>query len=461
MDRSTIRLLVQLLACAALLHAGLFLYDHLHPEVFLNADRAITRMRTIEALARLIGEGASLGNFFESHGIIGDYLPQAMLYMLGGRTAIVVGQVLLFLVSLAALFGMTFHVTGSRKCAGLSALLYLLLPHSLVFPHMLCSEAIFDPLVVISFYFTSRVVLRDRGHAAAGPAGLFLGIATLVRPITALWPLAVGAAMHLAKCSKTSRGTFLILSYLPLLVWMSIMHQLSGAFSFGSSDHDAAHNMYERVVRITQRLPMTEQKRINQDYLRGRSDERAMSFRDFARFAVDYPAAYVSHLGKDAIVYFPKSGVEKLLLDYRDVEPSARIGLQDKQAGYRVQMEREGTLGAAQQILREHPALMILAVLGALLFTGMLGLAALGGWRGIRDRDLSLGARLMLGLIALFPFYVFLTSQVVNTMKSRLRAPAEFCICLLVAIGVRYLLAWWQRRGGSGVHGREALGSSV
>lgn len=448
MDRSTLRLLLLLLVCAALLHACLVVYDLSHPEVFLNADRAITRMRMIEDLVRLMREGASLEKFFGSHGIVGDYLPQAMLFMLGGRPAIIAGQILLFLISLAALFSLTFHLTSSRNCAGLCALVYLLLPHSLVFPHVLCSEAIFDPLVVISFYFTCLVLVKDRGHAAAGSAGLALGIATLVRPITALWPLAVGFAMHLARRSRRSLAIFLILSFLPLLVWMSIMQHLSGAFSLGSSDHDAASNMYQRAERITHTLPEPEQARAEERYLRAEGGKGSLRLSDFLRFAADYPAAYMSHLAKDGIAFIAKSGVEKLVLDYLHVDPIVRGRLQNQETGVRKQLEREGVLRTIQGKFLEYPKVMLASALGALAWMCLVCLAAVGVWRGIVDRGLRLNERITLGLIALFPPYVFLTSQIVTAMQSRHRAPAEFAICLLAVIGLRHLKGWLNR-----VHG--------
>lgn len=441
MDRSSSRPLLILLAYATLLHAGLFIYDMAHPEVFLRADRAVTRMGAIVKLTELIRQDAPLGEFFASHGIVGDYLPQALLYLFGGRTAVIVGQILLFLISLAALFSLTLRLTRSRNCALAAALLYLHLPHSLVFPHMLCSEAFFDPLVVISFYFTGRVTLGGHKGAAASWSGLALGLATLVRPITALWPFLVAFAMRLCKCSWASLVCFTALSFLPLLIWMSMMQYLSGAFSLGSSDHDAGHNLYLRVTFISQGLPPPEQARINQTYLDGQDGEKVevVSVPDFLRFVAEYPLPYLAHLSKDGVVYFAKSGVERLMLDYLDVDPSARASLQDRQSGFRRRIERDGALHTFQRVLSEHPSLMLGSLLASVVFVVILSLAVLGAWRAIVDHALPIKARLMLGLVSVFPLYLFLASQVIGAMQSRHRAPAEFAFCLLAAIGLSYL----------------------
>ncbi len=440
MSRLPSRPFLILLAYAALLHAGLLTNDMAHPEVFLRADRAVNRMGSINELAELLRQGASLREFFASHGVVGDYLPQALLYLVGGRTAVIVGQVLLFLISLTALYSLTLGLTRSRDCALVAALLYLHLPHSLVFPHMLCAEAIVDPLVVISFCFMGRVMLNGREGAAAAWSGLALGLATLVRPITALWPLLAALAMRLGRCTWGSLASFVTLSFLPVVISMSIMQGLSGAFSLGSSDHDAGHNLYLRVKFISEGLAPTEQARVNETYLGGRgADMEVVSVPDFLRFVTEYPAPYLAHFGRDGLVYFAKSGVEKLMLDYLDVDPSARIRLQDRQAGFRRQLDRDGPLRTFQRILSEHPFLILGSLVASVAFVALVVLAVVGAWRVLVDHALPHKARLMLSLVAAFPLYLFAVSQVIGAMQSRHRAAAEFAFCPLAAIGLRFL----------------------
>lgn len=450
-----------LLAYAALLHAALLAYDLAHPEVFLRADRAVTRMAAIDTLAELIRQGAPLGEFFSSHGVVGDYLPQALVYLAGGRTAVILGQVLLFLISLAALLSLTLGLTRSRNCALAAGLLYLHLPHSLVFPHTLCAEAIFDPLVVISFCFMGRAMLNDGEGAAAAWSGLALGLATLVRPITALWPLPAACAMRLGRRTWGRVASFVTLSCLPAVIAMSIMLGLSGAFSLGSSDHDLGHNLYLRVKFISVRLAPTEQVRVRETYLGGRgADAEVVSVPDFLRFVTEYPASYLAHFGNDGLIFFAKSGFERLMLDYLDVDPSARVRLQDRQSGFRRQLDRNGALQTSQRMLREHPLLTLGAALASLAFLAMVVLAAVGAWRVLVDHALPNETRLMLGLVAAFPLYLFAVSQSISAVQSRHRAVAEFAFCLLAAIGLRFLAHAVRstRHGGRG-HGnrRSAL----
>src|SRR5437868_2424706 len=66
------------------LHAAMFVYDLAHPDRFLNADRAGERIQVVEGFARAVRSGDLLA-YLTSHGIVGDWLPQALLYAAGGQ----------------------------------------------------------------------------------------------------------------------------------------------------------------------------------------------------------------------------------------------------------------------------------------------------------------------------------------------------------------------------------------
>jgi hypothetical protein len=142
----------------------------------------------------------------------------------------------------------------------------------------------------------------------------------------------------------------------------------------------------------------------------------------------------------DGAVYFGKSGIEKLLLDYLELDPSARKRLQNEeneQTSWRRRLEREGVLRTIQHLMGEHPTLTIGSLLGSAAFIGLQAFAALGTWRALADRTLPLNSRLMFALLGLFPIYLFFASQVGWAMPSRFHAPAEFALCLLASVGLR------------------------
>ena len=141
-----------LITYTAIIHAGLFAYDIFHPDVFLNADRADQRLEIINLLIAWATSGADLSPLLSEPGIIGDYIVQTVLYGVVGQYGVIVFQVALLLVSVAALFQLALLVCRSRVIASITVLLYIHLPHTLVFPHQLISEAIFNPLIILSSF---------------------------------------------------------------------------------------------------------------------------------------------------------------------------------------------------------------------------------------------------------------------------------------------------------------------
>src|SRR5258705_9424275 len=94
---TTTRIIVPL----AGLHAAMFGYDLLHPELFLRADRAGERIDVIQRFAALVHGGGDFAAFFAGHGIVGDWLPQALLYMAGGQDLVIAVPIALPLPSVA------------------------------------------------------------------------------------------------------------------------------------------------------------------------------------------------------------------------------------------------------------------------------------------------------------------------------------------------------------------------
>src|SRR5262249_35577761 len=144
-DTRAWRLVVPLAA----LHAAMFGYDLAHPDRFLHADRAGERIAAVQGFAQALQTGRLWG-YTTSHGIVGDWLPQALLYVAGGAYFVIAVQVLLALASVLWVRDIGLRLGMAEGPARGAALLYALLPHTLVFPHQLASEAIFVPLVVLS-----------------------------------------------------------------------------------------------------------------------------------------------------------------------------------------------------------------------------------------------------------------------------------------------------------------------
>ena len=385
---------VRIVAPLAALHAAMFLYDLRHPERFLNGDRASERIEVIKGFL----ENTNSVDYLTSHGIPGDWLPHALLYLAGGQPLVIAVQVVLALLSVLWVLQIGRSLGLDERAASAAALLYGLLPHTLVFPHELASEGLFVPLVVLSFRL-----------GANGAGGLALGLATLIRPLTALWPFFV------------FRKTYIAFALAPLLLWMSFMFFATGEFSMGRSGHDLGNNLYFRMQRMASELPQAERPPE-----RGPGLTKA-TLGEYAAFVAAHPILAAKHSARDLGVLTVKSGIERIVIDYLDFYPETKRELQDGASGWRAQVEQRGAAAALLAVFREQPGLILFSGIGAALFTVFMAFAAYGAWSRIRSREWL--------LLAAFVVYIFATAQAVDAAHSRHRAPAEFALCILAVAG--------------------------
>jgi hypothetical protein len=209
----------------------------------------------------------------------------------------------------------------------------------------------------------------------------------------------------------------------------------TGEFSMGRSSYDLDHNLYLRAQLIAGTLPASERS------VRSGGDP-TLSLREYAAFVSDHPSAAFAHTARDLLVLSTKSGVERIALDYLDFAPAQRMDLQSPETGWRRQVELHGVLAGLREILNRNPFLTLAAASGALLFSGLMLLAAFGAfvWLRAAPDDTAASTRGLRIMLAAFPLYIVTVSQVVEAAQSRHRAPAEFALCLLAAAGVATLL---------------------
>jgi len=138
-----------------------------------------------------------------------------------------------------------------------------------------------------------------------------------------------------------------------------------------------------------------------------------------------------------------KSGIERLLLDYLNLYPDSRSELQAADGGWRSRVDRGGA-AALLDLARSQPALVATAAAGALAFTLLMALALYGALRWARKGERSAERLALIG----FVIYIFATTQAADAAQSRLRACAEFAICVLALAGWKALARRREGRGG-------------
>lgn len=437
--------ITRLIIYTGVLHALLLVYDIANPTAFFNADRAADRMRAITGFLTALKSENGLLDFLGAHGVVGDYLPQAIMYGIAGQFGIIAAQIVLLLFSVRCLFDLALRLGMPPLLALGCTALYIHLPHTLVFPHQLASEAVFVPIFVIAVAKFANALTRSGNALQFAVAGLILGIATLVRPITLLWPVvAVGIVALFAwrKISTHSLASFVVCAFVPLTIWAMIVHSATGVWSLGPSGHDTAHNLYQRVHRMIDTMPPADKQNAKTIYTPAGADpDGTLSVGAYLRFSAEYPGTYFTHLAKDAVVFFGKTGLNKLLLDYLQMFPQAKRDLQNSRESWRIKWEKDGPLATLAYLWDKYSSLLLVSVIASGACVIIVCLAALGTVRvlaEIQAKKLEPVTACLAAMTMAIPIYVFGVSQVVNAMQSRHRAPAEFAMILLAGLAIQY-----------------------
>jgi hypothetical protein len=378
-------------------------------------------------------------------GVPGDYLLQGLFFYLGGQYAVIFFQILLFMVSVAALYKLTLLITKSAKMSAAATLIYAHLPHGVVFPHMLWSESLFDPLTLISFYFVVRSVLRDHRWPNIICSALFLGLATLVRPTVLLWPIIVVATLGLSRIPVRKIIGYVAVFAVIMLAWPSFIWSQTGSFTMtgqvGGGVAFAPYALSTRMQFMIETLPLEQRRAAEQRFLIKQDSDRSLPavMYQYIIFGFTYPAPFIKELAHDTIIFVAQSGIERFTIDYLGLAGDDRGAIQSVPSGWRKRLTDEGFVAAALMFLRDHGTIFVTSLLGALGMLLVWAFASLGTIAVFLNRTRSFGLkeRIVLLSMALFSVYSFLPGQLVFYPQARYRAPAEFCLCVLAIIGWR------------------------
>lgn len=425
-----------------MLHLLMLIYDVTHPEIFLYADRASYRWNATQHVALALSKGGSVdAEFLSSNGLGGDYLFHGLIFFLIGKNGLIIFQILLTLFSGYAVYGMARFWGFATGVAATASGIYLALPHTLIFPHQLTSEAIHCPLLVISLWLITRFWDQQKELTLAGSA-IALGLATFARPITLLWALVPAAVLFLRK-RIANAILYLLLAFLPILVWMFFMLANTGHFTMGESIRDMGHNLYQRISRISGSMDIVSASHVRDEFLT-QGEKGSISPQEYLRFVTDYPVPAISHAIRDTLVFAFKSGIERITIDYFVIGNVDRKSFQGGPGGWRPMLEKKGIGPTLMFMLETKGLILLISLAGAILMSALTLLAFLGSLRMIVDwKRLNPLQRSMAVVIITLPFYIWFFSQVVSAMQSRNRAPAEAAIVLLATYGTIWLRDRW------------------
>jgi hypothetical protein len=414
-------------------HAILAALDFNRPEVFLRADRAAVRMSQIHTLLAM-HSWPEARDYLGSHGILGDYAVHAILYAIGGKPFLILFQILLLLGSGAGVTGLPRLLGLAPRSQAIALGVYFLLPHSLVLPHQLATEALQVPLLVISTWLFC-LSMRDDDLWLLLSSAVLLALATLIRPVTLAWPLVVFMLAVLFG-RKGFGAVFLAVAGAPVLLWMSFVWETTGAFGLGESSHSLAHNLYLRVAEVAASMPEPQARELVAQHLTQGAYGR-MGIGEYLQVALQYPRPFAAAVARDAAVFWGKSGIERLTVDYAGSEAEF-VALTNRDIGWRKHLDTGSSIATLRYVWRLTGPVLLISLTASALLIAMVALAVHGAAALIR----ALHGRLILGassiaatLLIVLPIYIFTCSLVVMSVRSGHRAPAEFALVILAVYG--------------------------
>lgn len=422
------------------LHLLLVGYGAFHPEASLRFDRAAYRLRAASALAKA-QDPAAAAEVLRQHSAIGDYAWHALLWKVscGSIPALQLLQLGLWAASLIVLYRLVRELGASEAVARIATLLLAAIPIDFMIPHFLSSEAVFNPLLLLSTWLLVRTLTRGApvGHLVL--AGLLLSLAGVTRPEILPW-VPVAAVFVLA--ASTGRGAaermsrMLLFSsaaaFLPIGWWL-MRAWLTGDGSFGAGDATFEGNVRIRMeaVRLAVGLQPLATSSGGSVYL------------DLAEVCIGHPVA----CARTGLFH-----AAKLLVLPSNLDGLRYLDLY-QWTGTRSEMVHTlGWIGALRAVLQEMPWqvgwLLIITALFNLLWIPVL--RALPWGFGGRDPKVRMARLLVLSLPL---FYV--ATRIVGEGEARRRSPSDFAIATYAAVGIGLLRSRSSDPGGRAVAGQD------
>lgn len=409
-------------------HGTLFVYDVRHPEAILQGDRAAQRHQRILEFVEL--SPSEWPSYFLQHGLPGDYLPHAVLYGLFGRLGLILIQVGLAFLSVVLVHRIAARWTGRRTVADVAAAALAFLPHSLAFPHLLMSEALFNPLLILGVYLVVRGTDRQRVAGGSTWAGaLIFGLASLIRVIGAMVPFLLAPAVALGVTRWRRRigvgAGFVLIGLAPVLLWMSFVRAGTGEFSLGQSSFSLPYNLEVRVERMDVRTP--ESLAVDDTGTHG------VTVGEYLEIVASNPGAYWKIVRSDLINFWANPGVSKLFFNYLSLGGDLR-GADRSLLGWRSVMDESGLRAAVWHVWTTAPLVATVLLVSVGAWGAFLVFALPGAIHFSRSEDVSVAWRISTLLVVLAFWLV--NANISGIARSGHRSPVEFLLATAFAIGV-------------------------
>lgn len=415
------------------LHLALWLHGLTDPDAWLRFDRAAPRIDDARAL---LGAAGAAGPASGAPPL--DYAWHALLLAVWGGWApgVVLAQLALAVGAGLAIHRMARLLGESERVGWLAALLHASIPIDFAIPHFAAAEAIANPLLVFGALFLVRYGVTGGRGVDLAASGALLGLAVATRPELAAWlpPLVVllGLVAHRV---APSRGAAHLALFVALLASAPLLSSAlrAPAPAEGPPLVSAEYELVKRARAVS--------RAAGQPVTTAELAERPVA--GYLAQALEHPAVFLREWGLHAA---------KLVALPDNLDTFRLLGLYEY-TGRRADLVHDrGLLGAARVLTAEMPVLFGWLLGSIALFAVFWLLALRGGVELARGRR-GVEGLLWLALVSL-PAVTVLT-RALTQGESRKRAPVDFVLALLAAVG---WTAWRSARRAGGATDRVSAG---
>ncbi len=407
-----------------ILHSFLLMFDFSNPSSFLAGDRASSRLNTINVFIHNVHDYDSFIYLLSQNGIIGDYFFHMIIYFLFGQYGVIIIQLLLAFVSYILLYKIAYTISQSQKTSCVTLFIYAILPTTMMTPHLLVSEALFNPLIVFAFYFlTIYFYSENMEFKVIIFSGLCMGVAIVIRPILMFFPIVVAIIIIFSRLFKRqvlkTVTVFLFTSFSLIFLWSTFNYLYFNKFTIGSSSHSMAYNLGGRIAKMEKRF---------EQFRKLPENEQSITFATFLFSVMADPIAYAKSLQSDYINFFGNSGINSFLTNYLKIVSGER-GKDGSTLGLKSILDETGIWHTFTYLYRNYRQLFFINITSLIFFVGFYALILFGGFRFIRNVQPS-----VVWLYLTFLLYITVLSQIVLTVRTGHRSPIEPFMSILMGL---------------------------
>ena len=414
-------------------HGLLLIHDIVRPDAFLTGDRAVGRLEKILYLLHghdgphvfeylKFAEGSlSLPERLLEIGSPGDYILHAALYGVGGQYLIIFVHLVLAFLSVLCVYRLAVLLGQPQRYGLVAASVYVVLPGSLMLPHQLVTEGIFNPLIVIAFYLIIRTVEEEFRKGLFVATLALLAISIFVRFQMIFYPIILAVILAFAFRNRRLDKILpiFLICFLGPLAWMLFVWSQTGTFSMGESDHSVAVNFFIRAQRMADAGGFAFAAA---DYPGGE-----MAANEFVSLVMRHPSAYLRTVVSNLANVSLNPGLNAFAGHY--------LGLFDTEylTYWRESLDSHGVGYVVGQIVGRDASFAVPMMVAAVVL-GLIGLCSAFGlvvW--LRDDRCSWASK---AILLSYLVYGLLAVVVLGGTRWGHRTPVEFVIVILFVFGL-------------------------